>query len=77
MQLNIQIQDDKAAAFVDMLNSLDFVISVEKSDSDTPKLTEAQQKILDQRLHIHEAGTDTGKKSWREFRAEIEERYDL
>jgi len=77
MQLNIQIQDDKAAAFMDILNSLDFVISVEKTAQHTPELTAVQEKILDERLRIHEAGTDTGKKSWREFRAEIEQRYDL
>jgi len=77
MQLNIQIQDDKASAFMDMLNSLDFVISVEKTESDAPELTATQEKILDERLRAHEAGTDTGKKPWREFRAEIEQRYDL
>ena len=77
MQLNIQIQDDKAAAFMDILNSLDFVISVEKTAQDTPELTEVQEKILDERLRTHEAGTDTGKKPWREFRTEIERDYNL
>lgn len=50
MRLNIQILDDKASAFIDLLNSLDFVVSIEKEDGDVTGLTDVQKKILDKRL---------------------------
>jgi len=77
MGLSLQILDDKASAFIDLLNSLDFVVSIEKEGGDVTGLTDVQKKILDERLLDYEQNKDAEKKSWSEFRSEIEQKYDL
>lgn len=56
MQLTINILDHKAALFIEMLKSLDFVVSVqtEEKDEEGELLSDEEKNILDQRWAKYE-----------------------
>ena len=54
MQLNINISDHKAALFIEMLKSLDFVISVETVGEEASSLSDGEKSILDKRWEKYE-----------------------
>ena len=54
MQLNINISDHKAALFIEMLKSLDFVISVETVGEEASSLSDGEKNTLDKRWEKYE-----------------------
>ena len=75
MQLNINILDHKAALFIEMLKSLDFVVSIE-TDSDGELLSDEEKNILDQRWAKYEKEGIHGT-SWEDFKAEIKKEHGI
>jgi hypothetical protein len=75
MQLNINILDHKAALFIEMLKSLDFVVSVETQD-DTELLSTEEKNVLDERWAKYEKNGVEGL-SMEEVLEKIKEKHGI
>ena len=77
MQLNINVNvlDHKASAFLDLLRSLDYIVSIETED-DKSGLSDEEKKLLDSRLEELEKQGPKGI-SLKEFRTKINNRYGV
>lgn len=75
MQLNINILDDKAALFLELLKSLDFVISVEPQNQEDI-LSNEEKNVLDQRWAKYEKEGISGI-SWEELKQEIQDKHGI
>jgi len=75
LSINVNILDHKAAAFLDLLRSLDYVVSIETENEDTG-LSDEEKKLLDYRLD--ELGKQGPKGiSLKELQTKINNRYGL
>jgi hypothetical protein len=75
MQLNINVLDDKAALFLELLKSLDFVVSVEPQKQEE-LLSVEEKNILDKRWAKYEKEGIRGT-SWEDFKAEIKKEHGI
>lgn len=75
MQLTINILDHKAALFIEMLKSLDFVVSVETEESGD-LLSDEEKNILDQRWAKYEKEGVQGI-SWEELKAQLKQKHGI
>jgi hypothetical protein len=75
LSINVNILDHKAAAFLDLLRSLDYVVSIE-TEQDGSGLSDEEKKLLDVRLAELEKQGPKGI-SLNEFRAKINDRYGI
>jgi hypothetical protein len=75
ININVNILDHKASAFLDLLRSLDYVVSIE-TDTEETSLSEEEKKILDVRLEKLEKEGLKGI-SLKDFQIKMKERYGL
>lgn len=75
MQLNINILDHKAALFIEMLQSMDFVVSVETVDEELT-LSEEEKALIDKRLEEYHANPEEAT-DWQTFREQINQKYGV
>ncbi len=75
LSINVNILDHKAAAFLDLLRSLDYVVSIE-TDTEEIGLSDEEKKSLDIRLEELEKHGPKGI-SIEELQTKIKKRYGL
>lgn len=75
MQLTINILDHKAALFIEMLKSLDFVVSVETEEGGE-FLTDEEKNIIDERWAKYEKDGVEGI-SWDELKKQLKAKHGI
>ena len=70
LTLNVEINNNKAQAFIDFIKTLDFIKIKEKKDSKDFILTQEHISILDERKQKH-LKNESKSFSWNEIKSEL------
>ncbi len=70
LTLNIEINNNKAKAFIDFIKTLDFIKIKETDNSEDFALTQEHKKILDKRMQKH-LNNESKSFNWEDIKAEL------